>query len=53
MKVSELIKALQECRNPEAEVYLWVEGDRMAVSMVDDFADDESYVDINAEERNE
>jgi hypothetical protein len=50
MKVSELIKALSKCRNQDAEVYLWVDGDRMKPSMVDDFVEDASYVDINAEE---
>lgn len=48
MKINELIDALQKCRNPEAEVYLWVDGDRIAIDQIDDFADDASYVDINA-----
>lgn len=49
MKVSELIEALRKCRNQDAEVYVWVDGDRIKIDLVDDFADDASYVDINAE----
>lgn len=49
MTVAELIKALQECHQ-DATVYLWVDGDRHEVSMVDNWHDDCAYVDINAEE---
>lgn len=50
MKVSELIEALRKCRNQDAEVFVWVDGDRMRVDSIDDWA--EEYVDINgADER--
>ena len=50
MTVSELIQELQRCRNQDADVFVWVDGQRMRVDSVDDWA--EAYVDINgADER--
>jgi hypothetical protein len=50
MTVKELIEALSKCRNQDAEVFVWVDGDRIVATEVDDFADDESFVDINTKE---
>ena len=50
MTVSELIDELRKCRNLDADVFVWVDGQRMRVDSVDDWA--EAYVDINgADER--
>jgi hypothetical protein len=48
MKVSELIAQLSEV-NQDSEVFLWVDGERIAVHSVDDNFSDDWYVDINAD----
>jgi hypothetical protein len=47
MKVSELIKQLQEC-NPELEVYTWNDHDIHAISMVDEI---DEWVHLNLGEK--
>jgi hypothetical protein len=48
MKVSELIAQLSKVKQ-DSEVYLWVDGERIAVHSVDDNFSDDWYVDINAD----
>jgi NADPH-dependent ferric siderophore reductase len=50
MTVAELIAALQNCRYPQAKVYLWVNGNRHEVAKVDDWLKDCAHVDIDAKE---
>lgn len=47
MKVSELIKQLKDLP-PETDVYIWNDGERLEVSMVDDSFLDCKFIDINA-----
>lgn len=46
MKVKDLLKAIQSLP-PEADVYVWDDGDRLEVSMVDDSFLDANFIDIN------
>ena len=46
MKVSELIKQLKDLP-PETDVYIWNDGERLEVSMVDDSFLDCQFIDIN------
>lgn len=47
MKVSELIDQLKDLP-PDTDVYIWNDGERLEVSMVDDgFVDKHDFVDIN------
>lgn len=51
MKVSELIEQLSKVKQ-DSEVYLWVDGERIAAHSVDDSFDDDElpwFVDINAD----
>ena len=47
MKVSELIKQLSKVKQ-DSEVYLWVDGERIAAHSIDDsFVDEHWFIDIN------
>jgi hypothetical protein len=49
MKVSELIEQLSKVKQ-DSEVYLWVDGERLAAHSVDDSFDDDElpwFIDIN------
>jgi hypothetical protein len=48
MKVTELISQLSTV-NPDSEVYLYINGERIGVQSVDDNFTDKWYVDINAD----
>ena len=50
MKISELINELQHA-NPELPVYVWVDGERLEVTMVDHSFTDQAggFIEINAE----
>ena len=52
MTVKELIEALSKCRNQDAEVFIWIDGDRRAihpnVPVDNELFDD--IIDINLEE---
>jgi hypothetical protein len=54
MKVKDLIEALKDAKvNGDAEVYVWVDGARYRIAAdcpVDPWADDGSFIDINATE---
>ncbi len=49
MKVKTLISELQKCDKPDAFAYIWVDGERYNISMVDDGFECGMHVDINAE----
>lgn len=51
MTVSELIDELRKCRNLDADVFLWIDGQRMRADSVDDWS--EAYVDINGADQGE
>ena len=46
MKAKELLDALMEV-DQEKEVYLWIEGDRLEISTIDEM---DNIIDINAKE---
>ena len=49
MKVNELIAALQRCRNQDAEVFVWIDGDRFELDLVEPIdAWNVDFVDLNA-----
>ena len=51
MKVSELIEALQKVKRQDAEVYIWLDGDRFAldpnIPVDDQLFDFDNIIDLN------